>query len=583
MTLITNPILPGCYPDPSICRVGDDYYLVTSTFEYLPGLPVFHSRDLAHWQQIGHVIDREGMLRYDGIGSSGGLYAPTIRYDAKSELFYVVCTLVDRDMNKDANAPAGNFIVTAKNPAGPWSDPIWLNKAGIDPSLFFDDDGRIWLHGTRLADPGEWHHQTEVWLQELNRDTLQPFGEEYILWTGALKGAVWAEGPHIYRIDPHNISRAGDSDSDSDSNSNNDSDSGNDADKQDDAYYYLLSAEAGTEFHHAISIARAKTITGPYEGNRGNPVLTHRHLGRHYPVMGVGHADFTQGPDGSWWAVMLAMRLYGGYHYNLGRETFLVPVAWEDGWPVFAPGIGRVPTQVEVPFACPDPKHVGITAVTASLPDFAINCVIPPTDLRWSALRHLPATVGTPNGDSWRLPVRATTLSEPYTPAFLGIRQQHMDCAIRAQFDLNELAPGESAGIAVRQSEKDYATLLVTMPLPETGNNATIQLTHYQGAIPTVIAKRGHKISLNNDRFIELGIDIVGQDYQFGISAPITQLGAKPERREPAPLSLVGTVDGSTLDTAAAGGFLGLWLGIYATSNGSPSHGVITANLACFA
>lgn len=308
MTLITNPILPGCYPDPSICRVGDDFYLITSTFEYLPGLPIFHSRDLTQWRQIGHVIDREGMLNYFGIKSSGGLFAPTIRYDPFTKLYYVVCTLVAENAEqRDFRAPKGNFVVTAKNPAGPWSDPIWLQKEGIDPSLFFDVDGRIWLHGTRLADPGEWDDQTEVWLQELDRDTLLPIGQEYVLWTGALKGAVWAEGPHIYRIG---------------------------------SYYYLLTAEAGTEFHHAISIARSKNIIGPYEGNRGNPVLTHRNLGRTYPVMGVGHADLVQGLDGAWWAVLLAMRLYGGYHYNLGRETFLVPVTWEDDWPVFVPGVG---------------------------------------------------------------------------------------------------------------------------------------------------------------------------------------------------------------------------------------------------
>ena len=642
MVTVANPILPGCYPDPSICRVGDDFYLVTSTFEYLPGLPLFHSRDLAHWQQIGHVIDREGMLRFDGIGSSGGLYAPTIRYDAISEMFYVVCTLVDRDMNKDTGAPAGNFIVTAKHPAGPWSDPIWLHKAGIDPSLFFDDDGRIWLHGTRLAEPGEWFHQTEVWLQQLDRETLQPFGEEYVLWTGALKGAVWAEGPHIYRIDPDG----------------EDGDSSN-------AYYYLLAAEAGTEFHHAISISRSQTITGPYEGNRGNPVLTHRHLGRSYPVMGVGHADLVQGLDGSWWAVMLAMRLYGGYHYNLGRETFLVPVTWEDGWPVFAPGEGRVPMQVEVPSQdnggfetgstsrLNHPQKVLNTSVgggfdgrgcvpaqppsmaAASLPGFEVDCIIPPADLRWCALRQLPTTIATPDGDGWRLPVRPETLSEPVTPAFLAIRQQHQSCAIRADFDLSELAPGESAGLAVRQSEKDYATLLVTMPADVGGANAKLEVIHNQGGIATIVNETN--IALNPERTLSLGIDIVEQDYRFGIvepnsaggfetgfssrlnhppstklglsdvptpaarlshqhlnaqtdkiggfercTEPVEVTGSLSRLNHPEPLAVVGTVDGRTLDTAAAGGFLGLWLGIYATSHGAPSAGAITAKLAYF-
>ncbi|WP_157601941.1 glycoside hydrolase family 43 protein, partial [Promicromonospora kroppenstedtii] len=310
MTDVSNPILPGCYPDPTICRVGAEYYLVTSTFEYFPGLPVFRSRDLVHWEQIGHAVDRPGQLDMQGIASSGGLYAPTLRHHDGT--FWLVCTLVDQQ----DSSRGGNFVLTATDPAGPWSDPVWLGEDGIDPSLFFDDDGRVWLHGTRLAREPEWHDQTEVWLRELDPATMRLAGPEHVLWRGAVLGAVWAEGPHLYRVD---------------------------------GTYYLLAAEGGTEFHHAISVARSDSVTGPYVGNRANPVLTHRHLGRDVDVVGVGHADLVEAPDGSWWAVLLGMRPYGGYHYNLGRETFLVPVTWEDGWPVFAPGQGRVPMVVEVP------------------------------------------------------------------------------------------------------------------------------------------------------------------------------------------------------------------------------------------
>jgi len=181
-----NPILPGFYPDPSVCRVGDDYYLVTSTFEYFPGLPIFHSRDLVHWHQIGHVLDRASQLPLDGIRFSGGLYAPTIRYS--NGTFYVINTLMD------GKTKSGNFVVTATNPAGPWSEPNWLASApGIDPSLFFDEDGRAWYIGNRMAAQSQYEGHTEIWLQELDLQSMCLVGGVHVLWDGAVKGAVWAE------------------------------------------------------------------------------------------------------------------------------------------------------------------------------------------------------------------------------------------------------------------------------------------------------------------------------------------------------------------------------------------------------
>jgi alpha-N-arabinofuranosidase len=269
-----NPILPGFYPDPSICRVGDDYYLVTSTFEYFPGLPIFHSHDLIHWHQIGHVLNRPSQLPLDGVRPSGGLYAPTIRFSQGT--FYVINTLVD------GKTKAGNFIVTTTNPAGLWSEPYWLESApGIDPSLFFDDDGRVWYVGNRMAVHSQYDGHTEIWLQELDLGNMCLVGEPRVLWDGAAKGAVWAEAPHIYKIRD---------------------------------YYYLMIAEGGTGHHHAVTIARSTVVTGPYEANPGNPILTHRHLGLDYPIVGTGHADLVETQTGEWWMVLLAMRPYGGYY-----------------------------------------------------------------------------------------------------------------------------------------------------------------------------------------------------------------------------------------------------------------------------
>lgn len=505
MTVVKNPILPGCHPDPTICRVGDDFYLVTSTFEYLPGLPVVHSRDLASWESIGHVIDRPGMLDMAGMWSSSGLYAPTLRFHDGT--FYLVCTLVDQ---RDGER-GGNFVVTASDPAGPWSDPIWLDVGGIDPSIFFDDDGRAWLHGTRQARVPEWQDQTEVWLRELDLREMRPIGEEHILWRGALLGAVWAEGPHVYKID---------------------------------GVYYLLAAEGGTEFHHAISVARADAVTGPYIGSRGNPVLTHRHLGRDSDIVGVGHADLVQAADGSWWAVLLGMRPYGGYHCNLGRETFVVPVIWEDAWPVFAPGTGRVPGEVDVPFA---------TDLAPGVKQGDASGVVLPEDPRWGALRAMPAEIATASGEGWVLPLRPHTLAEPSASAFLGIRQQHVDADVRATLGA-DLQDGEEAGLVVRQSERDHVRLSIIDAAHAVTRVVGI---HRRDGVDHLLGE----VSLACDaaESIALALRIRGQAYE---------LCAGPSMQK---LDVVAVADGTSLDSVATGGFLGLWVGVHGTSNGAPT------------
>src|SRR4051794_2151987 len=315
-----NPVLPGFNPDPSICRLGTDHYLVTSTFEYFPGLPVYHSRDLVHWRPVGHVLDRPEQLDLDGVPPSGGLYAPTIRHHDGT--WYVVCTLVDTP------GRSGTFVVTASSPTGPWSDPVFLPQAeGFDPSLFFDDDGTAWFTAARPTDPAAG--LTEIFLQRFDPQALALVGEQHVLWAGALVGATWAEAPHLYKVDGR---------------------------------YLLVIAEGGTDREHAITVARSYLITGPYLGSPRNPVFTHRHLGRQAPVQAAGHADLVELADGSWWAVMLAIRPTGGGFHNLGRETFLAPVVWEDGWPVIAPGVGRLepsgpgPDLPPSPWPRPDPR-----------------------------------------------------------------------------------------------------------------------------------------------------------------------------------------------------------------------------------
>ena len=248
-----NPILAGFYPDPSIVRAGDRYYLVNSTFTYFPGIPVFESRDLVHWTQVGNVIDRPSQLDFDGLGMSRGVFAPTIEYHAGT--FYVLNTSVDA---------GGNFIATAKNPAGPWSDPIWLKSIdGIDPSLFFDE-GKVYLinndapEGTPLY---EGHRA--IWMTELDPDTLQPVGPRKVLINGGMdisQKPIWIEGPHIYKRD---------------------------------GWYYLVCAEGGTSLQHSQVVARSRDIWGPYTPYQHNPILTQRDLpeDRADAIGNAGHAD----------------------------------------------------------------------------------------------------------------------------------------------------------------------------------------------------------------------------------------------------------------------------------------------------
>jgi len=498
-----NPILPGCYPDPSICRVGADYYLITSTFEYFPGLPIFHSRDLVHWRQIGHVLDRPSQLPLEGVRSSGGLYAPTIRYAGGT--FYVINTLVD------GLTKAGNFIVTATDPAGPWSEPHWLDAApGFDPSLFFDDDGRAWYVGSRLAADSQYDGHTEIWLQELDLRAMRLIGEPHVLWDGALKGAVWAEAPHIYKIKEH---------------------------------YYLMIAEGGTGHNHAVTIARSTTIAGPYETNPRNPIMTHRHLGQDYPIVGTGHADLVETQSGEWWMVLLAMRPYGGYYYNLGRETFLVPVCWEEGWPIVSPGSGRV----EFTYPAPDlPEHRWPS--TPACDHFDAQTLSP----CWNLLR-------TPHDDFWslserpgylRLRLRPQRLSELTTPSFIGRRQQHINFAVRTALEFTPHNSSECAGLVLVQSNEFHFQLVVTQ-----GAETVVRLVKRAHGAEETLAERPIEAGR-----MYLRVEAHEQSYSF-------YAASRPGEWSP----IAEEIDGRILSTPVAGGFVGAFIAMYASSNGQPS------------
>lgn len=499
-----NPILQGFYPDPSICRVDEDYYLITSTFEYFPGLPIFHSRDLVNWRQIGHVLDRPSQLDLDKIRPSGGLFAPTIRYHEGT--FYVINTMID------GPEKSGNFIVTATDPAGPWSDPYWLDDApGIDPSLLFDDDGRAWYCGNGDVGSPTFDGDKEIWLKELDLQTMQLTGPKYSLWRGALRDAIWAEAPHIYKIN---------------------------------GQYYLMIAEGGTAHDHAITIARADDVTGPYVGNTRNPILTHRHLGLEQPIVGTGHGDLIETQNGEWWMVLLAMRPYGGYFYNLGRETFLAPVVWEDGWPIVAPDVGKVVQSGVAPNLpehswLPEPNCDHFESDELS---YAWNFLRTPREQFWSLTER-------PN--FLRLKCRPERLMKRVNPSFIGRRQQYINFTARMAMEFQPQAENECAGLVLLQNSAHNIRCTVT--LNKTGETI-VQLIRRKRR-DTLLCETA--VSAGRIYFM---VDVTGQDYQFYVTNKLDNWQ-----------KLGDPVDGRVLSTPVADGFTGAYLGMYASSNGETS------------
>jgi alpha-N-arabinofuranosidase len=406
-----NPILPGFQPDPSIVRVGSDFFLVNSTFAWFPGIPVYHSRDLVHWRQIGNAIDRPGMLDFHGLGTSRGVFAPAISWHDGT--FYILNTCVDC---------GGNFLITARNPAGPWSDPVWLDFDGIDCSLFVDDDGTAWVvnNGPPPEKPRYDGHRA-IWIQQFDLKKLELFGPRKVLVDGGVHPQdkpVWAEGPHIYKRD---------------------------------GWYYLMAAEGGTAENHSETIYRSRRPDGPYQPGPINPILTQRDLAATRPnrVEATGHADLVRLRDDSWWGVFLATRPFAGQSTLLGRETWLLPVNWKDGWPLFLPTGAPVPVVVKKP------------ALPASPPsqwdrwtdDFSERSLSP----EWLRLRNPPRVrdYALKDGNLVLLPGfdPAGSLG---MPTFLGRRLRHPAATISTTVSFAPGKAGDFAGLLAFMDEAHF-------------------------------------------------------------------------------------------------------------------------------
>ncbi|MBR2567230.1 MAG: glycoside hydrolase family 43 protein [Paenibacillus sp.] len=398
----TNPIIPGFYPDPSICRVDEDYYLVTSTFEYFPGVPIFHSKDLVHWCQIGHILTSTEQLSLGNAWRSGGIYAPTLRYH--EGWFYMTTTNVSN---------GGNFYVRSQEAEGPWSPPLYVDQDGIDPSLLFDEDGTVFFQSACNGHDGEGIYQCEI-----DISTGHKRSESRLIWKGT--GGASPEAPHLYKIN---------------------------------GLYYLMIAEGGTEYGHMETIARSTHPYGPYVPCPYNPILSNRSLKSN--IHATGHADLVQIQDGSWWAVCLGIRppAYPLRHH-LGRETFLAPVTWTtDGWPIIGENGQLLPVMTrpnlpEVSWISPPPiDHFDQPAL----------------GLEWICLRNPDPGSFSLHESPGYLTLRGNSVSldDGQNPAFVGRRLSHFCCHIAAMLDFEPAFDNEEAGLTVFMNEKYHYDLAI--------------------------------------------------------------------------------------------------------------------------
>ena len=520
-----NPIIAGFHPDPSFCRVGNDYYLVNSAFNYFPSIPVWHSKDLVNWTQIGNVLDRPSQMPMRGGAMQNGTYAPTIRYNKGT--FYVVNTLVGSSL--------GNFYVTATDPKGPWSEPIKLQGiGGIDPDFFFDDDGKAYV--TSCDDPpppsyGSGHRAIK--LQEMDFAQKMPVGEKTVIINGGTditKHPTWCEGPHIYKIK---------------------------------GKYYAMCAQGGTSTAHTEVIFKADNIRGPYVPWEKNPILTQMDLPAERPdaVTCTGHADLLQTQNGEWYSVFLGCQPYQGNFFNTGRQTFMLPVSWtDDGWPVILPPKTSVPLTVKKPNLPADvPVAVPTTGNISYKDNFDSDALAP----RWIGIR-VPASKWWTLAKGLFLEPRADSLFSQSNPSFLGARQQNNDFSCSVTVNAQAGISGAIAGLAAFQNDTHYYAIDVKV---ESGKLTEISLEQPAaggrggrggggrggrggGAPPTISAVTKLPDGLAS---IDLRIEGAGAVtkclYRTG-SGQFAQLGQD--------------LQSSYLSTDTAGGFQGVVLGMFA-------------------
>lgn len=402
-----NPVLRGFYPDPSVCCANGTYYLVCSSFQYFPGVPLFESHDLVNWKQIGHVLTRKSQVMLEGINSSGGVFAPTIRYHDGT--FYMVT---------NNNTTNQNFYVTTQDIYGEWSEPIVVDQDGIDPSLYFEQG-----HTYFMSNGVDEHGINGVVQCEIDVATGEKLCPTKMLWCGS--GGRYLESPHLYKI--------GD-------------------------WYYVMAAEGGTEYGHMVTYARSKNLWGPYENYPHNPVLTNRNKAP-YRIQGIGHGDLIQEDSGEWYIITLGFRQIHKWQpfHTLGREVFLTPVTFDaDGW--FTAGTdGTTDEYYEKPGAAPQEIRTKYTFETT---DWTKD---------WCYLRHPDLKNYELASDKLILHGCEKTLNDTASPTFLGLRQREFAFTLSVDITIDTgeaglcfyMCENEHYEIALRKGTAGYEVVLL--------------------------------------------------------------------------------------------------------------------------
>lgn len=514
-----NPILAGYHPDPSIVRVGEDYYLINSTFAFYPGIPVFHSRDLVNWTQIGNAIDRPDMMPFDKLHLGyNGIYAPTIRY--KDGLFYIITTCI---------GCGGNFIITARDPKGPWSNPAWLpHIEGIDPSLFFDDDGKVYIVHHRNPARQRYDAHTAIWIMEVDPHSFAPRSDDVMVVDGGDKmpwNTDYIEGPHLYKIGGR---------------------------------YYLSAAGGGTGYFHGQLVYRADTPFGPFEANPDNPILTQHGLpdDRANPVTATGHADLFQDSKGAWWAVFLGTRVYDlptppqdPGRFSTGRETFMLPVSWKDGWPSILGKGETLPLRPRRPDLPRDAApRVPTTGNFTYRDDFDSAALAP----QWLFVRTPKSPWWTLADGHLRLKPRADSLGKGGQPSFVGRRLMHMNARWTTRLVFQPATKGQEAGLMAVQNDTHF--YMFGLGLDESGKAAlAVRKRSGPGDPDAGVTLASAPVSLRPQQPVYLQMVIEKSKISFRYSLDMKNFH-----------SVIENADSSNLTTHSAGGFTGAVIGPYA-------------------
>ncbi|KAJ3956547.1 hypothetical protein N0V92_006919 [Colletotrichum tropicale] len=454
----SNPIIPGFNPDPSICRVGEDFFLVTSTFEYFPGIPIYHSRDLVNWQLIGHVLTRRSQLDMRTTEPSGGIWAPTLRHWQGRFYVSVGCTQRFRPKEWDIIIPRG-FYVTTDNiwERGSWSEAVYFDVPGIDQDLFFDDDGQVYFSAVnQIKDASIERHGLG----------LASFTTAIDLSTGDCVGPIrWnrlsdfglgiAEGPHIFK---------------------------------NDGFYYLSTAEGGTDEGHQQWIFRSKEGPfGPWEaGPEGtvNPMVFNN---THPEIRNTGHLDLVDDARGKWWAVFLGVRPQNGGSESsqLGRETFLAPVKWEDGWPIVN---NREKITLEM-------KADGIGAQQKKETHWRDDFRGPELDLGWYHLRTPLKNAFKFSSTGLQLYGGAYQITEFECPSMLLRKQTQFSMDWMVELEFHPGAVGEEAGTAIWWSQFAHASIGLRKT-SESHNEIICRVIDEKGEFTEKVASIGHETAV---------------------------------------------------------------------------------------